>query len=457
MANNSQSAPAIIDLLVDTKFPQLLNIDFIPYGIFIADAQMLITSVNEAFCLMTGFSQSEILGRSYSFVQSEGTDDETRNAIDLACKRGRMFNGEIRNYKKNGEQFWNELTIQPIRNLTGEITGFVGISRDITERKKTESDCADELSILKKHSLGLPGMTYQFRIRPDGSSSFPIIGEASQVIYGLSPNELKANPSLMFDNVHSEDKQRLRDSLRESQEKLTAWNQDYRVILPDQTARWVHMHSQPECESDGSTLWNGYVIDITERKSLQNEIQQLAFYDKLTGLANRTLFYDRFNQAMIVNSRSGYFGAIIFIDLDQFKPVNDEYGHAVGDALLVEAATRLKHCVRASDTVVRFGGDEFVVMLNQLSAVNSTSREQASQVAEKLLAVLGEKYSLTIKHDGGQNEIIQLACTASIGVSIFQGNQLEPDEIVKSADKAMYRAKKQGGGLVRMPEERRPS
>ena len=199
-------------------------------------------------------------------------------------------------------------------------------------------------------------------------------------------------------------------------------------------------------------MWSGFVEDITQRKNFEEQIKQLAFYDTLTGLANRTLFYDRLNLAMLASNRSGHFGAIICIDIDQFKPVNDDYGHAAGDALLIEVATRLEHCVRGSDTVARFGGDEFVVMLSELSAVNSESLAQAIQVAEKLRAALSAKYSLTVKHNGMPDEIIRPIATASIGVSIFQGNQLDADQILKNADKAMYRAKKQGGGLVRVHE-----
>jgi len=431
---------------------QMIGLDLLPYGILIADNKMLITYSNIGFSEMTGFSESEIIGQTCSFVQGEFTDKQTRDTIRVACKNGTTFQGEILNFKKDGTPFWNELTIEPMRNSAGQVEGFIGISRDITQRTNDEIARDAELSILQKHSQVTPAMGYQFRIRPDGSFSFPFIGKASYVIYGLSPDEVKANPSRLFDCVHPDDSKRLWDSVLESQETLTPWTQDYRINLPDQPVCWLHGHSQPERESDGSTLWHGFVEVITERKNFEEQIKQLAFYDTLTGLANRTLFYDRLNQAMIASNRSGHFGAIICIDLDQFKPVNDDYGHAAGDAMLTEVATRLKHCVRGSDTVARFGGDEFVVMLSELSAVNSESLAQAIQVAEKLRAALSADYSLTVKHDGMPDEIIRHISTASIGVSIFQGNQLDADQILKSADKAMYRAKKQGGGLVRMHE-----
>ena len=380
---------------------QMFDTDCVPYGVLIADNKMLISYANHGFSEMTGFSESEIIGRTCSFVQSESTDKQTRNEIRAACKNGTTFHGEILNFKKDGTPFWNELTIEPMRNSAGQVEGFIGISRDITQRRS---------------------------------------------------DEVKANPSRLFDCVHPDDSKRLWDSVLASKKSLTPWIQDYRINLPDQPVRWLHGHSQPELESDGSTLWHGFVEVITERKQLEEQIKQLAFYDTLTGLANRTLFYDRLNQAMLAGNRSGHFGAIICIDLDCFKPVNDDYGHAAGDAMLTEVATRLKHCVRGSDTVARFGGDEFVVMLSELSAVKSESLAQAVQVAEKLLAALSADYSLTVKHKGMPDEIIRHISTASIGVSIFQGDQLDADQILKNADKSMYCAKKHGGGLVRIHE-----
>ena len=380
---------------------QIVGLDILPYGVLIADNKMLISYANHGFSEMTGFSESEIIGRTCSFVQSESTDKQTRNEIRAACKNGTTFHGEILNFKKDGTPFWNELTIEPMRNSAGQVEGFIGISRDITQRRS---------------------------------------------------DEVKANPSRLFDCVHPDDSKRLWDSVLASKKSLTPWIQDYRINLPGQPVRWLHGHSQPELESDGSTLWHGFVEVITERKQLEEQIKQLAFYDTLTGLANRTLFYDRLNQAMLAGNRSGHFGAIICIDLDCFKPVNDDYGHAAGDAMLTEVATRLKHCVRGSDTVSRFGGDEFVVMLSELSAVKSESLAQAVQVAEKLLAALSADYSLTVKHKGMPDEIIRHISTASIGVSIFQGDQLDADQILKNADKSMYCAKKHGGGLVRIHE-----
>lgn len=190
--------------------------------------------------------------------------------------------------------------------------------------------------------------------------------------------------------------------------------------------------------------------DITERKQLEDKVHQLAFYDALTQLPNRRLLQDRIGQNMGANKRSSRYGALMFLDLDNFKPLNDTHGHEVGDLLLIEAAERMKICVREIDTVARFGGDEFVVVLNELDADKSESISQAMIVAEKIRTTLSEPYQLTIKRDGETDMTIEHRCTASIGLTLFTGHEASPDMVIKWADIAMYQAKESGRNLIRL-------
>jgi len=159
--------------------------------------------------------------------------------------------------------------------------------------------------------------------------------------------------------------------------------------------------------------------DITERKQAEEQISNLAFYDTLTQLPNRRMLNDRLGQAMAASKRSGLYGALMFLDLDNFKPLNDTYGHGVGDLLLKEVAHRLTGCVREADTVARFGGDEFVVMLGALDGDKAESVAQAEIVAEKIRATLAEPYSLTFGHEGEAEKTVEHRCAASIGVVVF--------------------------------------
>lgn len=211
---------------------------------------------------------------------------------------------------------------------------------------------------------------------------------------------------------------------------------------------WVNI-TAVQREDGGVAHYIATYIDITLRKAAENEIKNLAFNDTLTGLPNRRMLIDRLNQTMALGKRSGRYSALMFIDLDNFKPLNDQYGHEVGDGLLIEVARRLSHCVREVDTVARFGGDEFVVMLSELDAEKTSSVEQAKRVAEKIRAILSEPYALSIRKDGQADTIVEHRCTSSIGVKLFTGHEVNADDVLKQADLAMYQAKREGRNSVR--------
>lgn len=181
-------------------------------------------------------------------------------------------------------------------------------------------------------------------------------------------------------------------------------------------------------------------FDITERKHSEHQIYRLAFFDALTNLPNRRLLLDRLRQAFAVSARNGQHGAVMFLDLDNFKTLNDTKGHDIGDLLLVEVAERLSSCVRDGDTVARLGGDEFVVVLETLSTVEEEAATQAERVAEKIQAALNQPYQLKdrVHHT-----------TPSIGIALFRGHLDAVDDLLKFADIAMYQAKKAGRNTIR--------
>ncbi len=178
------------------------------------------------------------------------------------------------------------------------------------------------------------------------------------------------------------------------------------------------------------------------------KIEQLAFYDTLTKLPNRRLFTDRLNQALAESRRSERYGALLFLDLDDFKPVNDIHGHEAGDMLLVEAAARLTGCMRETDTVARFGGDEFAIILNSLDNGLENSKARASIVAQKISEVLAEPYILSLHKSQGASAFINYRCTASIGVVFFLDHDDTQDQLLNRADEAMYHAKSTGKNVV---------
>ncbi|OGS91943.1 MAG: hypothetical protein A2Z95_03455 [Gallionellales bacterium GWA2_60_18] len=192
----------------------------------------------------------------------------------------------------------------------------------------------------------------------------------------------------------------------------------------------------------------GVFSDISHIKAHESELSHIAHYDALTGIPNRLLLTDRLGQSMTASKRSMRFGAVIFLDLDNFKALNDTHGHEMGDLLLIEAARRITDCVREMDTVARLGGDEFVVILSELDVDRALSVAQAGRVAEKIRSTLAEPYLLTRKRDDGSETRVEHHCTSSIGVEMFINHEASLEDVLKRADMAMYQAKENGRNRV---------
>jgi diguanylate cyclase (GGDEF)-like protein/PAS domain S-box-containing protein len=220
---------------------------------------------------------------------------------------------------------------------------------------------------------------------------------------------------------------------------------------------WVETNKWPLLDKDGQVVGLfGVSRDVTARRQaeldrdvLQEKIQHLAFVDPLTQLPNRRLLDDRLGQAMAASKRSGLHGALMFLDLDNFKPLNDTLGHGAGDLLLVEVAKRLTECVRETDSVARLGGDEFVVLLKALDVDKGQSIDQASAVAEKVRAALAVPYHLNVTLSNQQVTTVEHHCSASIGVVVFLNDEVSPIDLMKCADAAMYQAKDAGRNSIR--------
>lgn len=215
---------------------------------------------------------------------------------------------------------------------------------------------------------------------------------------------------------------------------------------------WGEILSKPDRNDQGELVgYHGITREITNRKLLEEQVRQFAFHDTLTNLANRRQMVDRLTQVISSSKRTRLCGALLFLDLDKFKSLNDLHGHAAGDLLLIEVARRLKSCVREVDTVARFGGDEFVVLISDLSAERDEATSQAAGVAEKIRLCLAAPYLL---HAGPPAatataaQKIEHHCTASIGVALYRGDEVSENQLIDCADSAMYRAKEDGRNRV---------
>jgi diguanylate cyclase (GGDEF)-like protein/PAS domain S-box-containing protein len=221
--------------------------------------------------------------------------------------------------------------------------------------------------------------------------------------------------------------------------------------LENGTSRTVEVHSSPINFKSRSLLF-AIIHDITDRKIAEEQIRQMAFYDTLTKIPNRRMLVDRLDQSIASCKRNSNFGALMFLDLDNFKPLNDKHGHKLGDLLLIEAARRIGSCIRETDTVARFGGDEFVVMLGMLVEDQIASELLAVGIATNILESLSAPYMLTLSNHDKDDVTVEHRCTASIGVTVFNADSGGHDDILKRADSAMYSAKHGGRNRIQLFE-----
>ena len=220
------------------------------------------------------------------------------------------------------------------------------------------------------------------------------------------------------------------------------------IDVPERGQAWILVSAIPLFNAGKLVAAYAVFEDLTERHVMQQQIRQLAFFDPLTQLPNRRLLTDRLSQALSVCKRTAQFGAMMFLDLDNFKPLNDQHGHEVGDLLLVEVAHRLKACVREMDTVARLGGDEFVVILVALHADAQAASAAAGAVAEKIRTSLASPYRLTFQSSDGSTQVVEHHCSASIGLTLFSQNDSAHEPVLQRADDAMYQAKARGRNQV---------
>lgn len=256
------------------------------------------------------------------------------------------------------------------------------------------------------------------------------ISPTYEAVMGRKPAELKSGDGLWLSFIHDEDRKRV-ENARKEKALLGTYDIEYRIVHTDGSVRWIHDRAFPVRNAQGEIhRIAGIAEDVTERNAARERLSHLAHYDNVTGLANRVLFQDRLRQSVAQAKRNGWTVGLLFLDLDRFKLVNDTLGHAAGDRLLKEVAARLTACLRPSDTVGRFSGDEFAIILSNLA-----SPQDAGLVAQKILQAVAAPFDL----DG--NEVF---VTTSIGITLYPADSDNIDTLIRDADTAMYSAKGAG-------------
>ncbi len=323
------------------------------------------------------------------------------------------------------------------RDAAGAPVRMVGTIADVTAIRQLREELERSHELFSKLTQQVPGALFEMVREPNGRLRCSYISAMAHEIFERAPEEIQADIRCLESRIDHPDRARIRRALRDAAINLQPWRVEYRVMLPKKGLCWRELNANPTRAEGGRIVWHGFTTDISERKRAENTIRQFnetlerrAHYDALTGLPNRVLFRDRLEHEMRQARSAPYGIALLFIDLDRFKEVNDLQGHDAGDALLSEAARRIEGCLGPGDTVARLGGDEFTVILTETSEL-----AHVEQTAQRILDVLRLPFRLGIE---------QAYISGSIGITMFPGDASGPEQLMRNADQAMYRSKNAG-------------
>jgi diguanylate cyclase (GGDEF)-like protein/PAS domain S-box-containing protein len=406
-------------------------LDSVEAFIYIKDPHYGYQYANRRVRELFGKSMEEIVGRDDAAFFDAKTAANLRVNDRRVIEQGERVAQEEVNTNAKDQITSAYLSVKlPLRDQEGQIYGLCGISTDITERKQTEAS----LRIAAAAFESQQGM-----LITDANNIILRINRSFSEMSGYSVEEVVGQTPHMFASGRQDEQ--FYAAMWHSINSSGSWQGEIwdRRKSGEVYPKWLTITAV----KDNAGVVTNYVAthaDITERKNAEMQIRQLAFYDPLTLLPNRRLLADRLQQALIASTRSQREGALLFIDLDNFKTLNDTLGHDKGDLLLQEVARRVSDCLRECDTVARLGGDEFVVMLEDLSDNSLEAASQAEGVGEKILTAISQPYDLA-----GQD----YRCSSSIGVTLFGAPHHSSDELMKRADLAMYQSKAAGRNTLR--------
>jgi len=389
--------------------------------------------VNDAWCALFGFDREALLDRSASWRSLTHPDDiqQSRSQIQaLIDDNIHEFKMQKRYLRKDGKILWGNTEVSLVRDAQGRPDYFVVAIQDATQSKLLEEKLNQNLTLLKMALDGAQEALWEW----DLVSGKAIFSPEYYTMLGYLPDEFPANQDEWLARIHPEERDGVMNKIRgELAKHQDVYLAEYRMRTKDGRYRWVQ--GRGKCvafDAEGKPIkMVGINMDIHERKQTELQVNYLAYHDKLTALPNRALFFDRLSQAISKAKRDKLHVALLFADLDGFKQVNDEFGHEAGDAVLKMAAQRLLACTRAVDTLSRFGGDEFALIIGGIE-----DQQQAAVVANKILHAFESEMTLP---DG-------LVCHVgvSIGISLFPENGMAMDSLLAAADHAMYDSKRKG-------------
>ena len=400
-----------------------LAVEQSPSSIIITDSAANVEYANQAFLNTTGYKTKEIIGKNFKMFDIKEVEKEANDKMWEYLSNGNIWQGELSSQKKDGSEYIESVLISPVRQKSGEITHYLAIKEDITEKKQAEIE------------LGIAAIAFEAQegiMVTDAENTILRVNKAFTKITGYSSDEvIGKKPDLLSsgrqDQAFYSDMWATITRTGSWQGEL--WNQHKQgTIYPE----WLTITARKD-KNKKTTHYVGIFTDITKFKAAEEKIKQLAFYDPLTQLANRRKLIDRLEHGVAMCLREGSNLAVLMLDLDRFKIVNDNFGHQAGDELLQQVGSRINKRLRKTDLLARLGGDEFVVLLEDISHA-----DDAARVAEEIISDLARPFQL--------NKAKDVRIGTSIGISLYPEHADTIEALMDHADMALYQAKDRGRG-----------
>jgi diguanylate cyclase (GGDEF)-like protein/PAS domain S-box-containing protein len=397
-------------------------------AIMITDFHGTIVWVNHAFTTMTGYSKGEVLGNNPRLLKSGGQPEAYFAKLWSTISSGKVWQGEIVNRRKDGTTYTEEMTITPVsrdvRNPANR--SFIAVKQDITKRKRSEEmlqNSENKYRVLFENSADANWLMDEKGFLDCNSAALQMFGYAAGAKI-IHPADISPPNQPDGTNSRAAAEQKMAAAFLNGKERFEWLHQrkNGNVFPAEVCLTRLTLSGRPNLLVT--------VRDITERKVAEERVQFLAYYDALTGLPNRSLLHDRLSKALANARRQKDKVALLFLDLDRFKIINDSLGHSLGDLLLQDVAERLRRCTREQDTVARLGGDEFLIVLTSVKDI-----PDAAVAAERLMDVMTAEFLI---------EGHSLSINCSLGISIFPEHGADDETLIKNADAAMYNAKDAG-------------
>lgn len=390
----------------------------------ITDRRGTILYANEQFCKISGYAAEELIGQDHRILNSGLHPKEFFAEMWATIGSGRIWRGEVRNRAKDGSYYWVDTTIVPFLDEDGKSYQYVSIRNDISGRKQMEEELKrseEKYRLITENTTDLISVV-------DREGHFLYLSPSHEAVLGCKTGQVGSS---LLPWIVEDDREIMSEAIQHAFSSRKSRQIEYRLCTAARQEIWVETTINPVITAAGTVRKLVLVSrDVTERKKSEQKIHHLAYHDTLTDLPNRRLFVQYLSKELSQAKRVGSKLAVLFLDLDRLKDINDTWGHDVGDLILIEAAKRLKGCIRNHDMVARLGGDEFTIVLTSVSG-----KEEVESIVHRLQSLLQKPLVLA-----GQTFTLSM----SIGIALYPQDGVEADDLLKRADTALYVVKSRG-------------